>query len=871
MHRCYLTVLAALGLSLLGCRSGSSAGPRAAAGSLSTEVAVVPGGQADGSVLLPNQWSLRPAGKQVLVGDFPVSIALHPGGRFAAVLHSGYGNHEVVIVDIPAAKVVSQVTLEECFYGITFSRDGRRLLTSGAGREEIHLFNFQDGYLSGHQTVRLRDPRLRGVPSGVVFSPEGDTAYVANLWGHRISQVALKDSRSVDRWILAEGELAVALRSEDAAVNPDTDAITKRSEAILELARDDAPYPYGLVLDDVHQRLYVSLWAQSAVQVIDLKTGLATARWKVEEHPNEMVLSRDAKRLFVANANRNSVSVLDTATGALQESLIAELLPDSPPGSTPNSLALSPDEKQLYVANANINAVAVFDVSVPGKSRSLGFIPTGWYPTSVRVTPDGKSLLIANGKGLISKANRHGPQAGREAPASVREYIGGLLQGTLSIVPLPRGEKFEEQMKAHTAKVYAGMPAAVTNSAANLEPGHPIPLAPGGVSPIRHVLYILKENRTYDQVLGDMREGNGDPSLCIFPERVTPNHHKLAREFVLLDNFYVESEVSADGHEWSVGAYATDFVEKMWPLSYGHNQQKKYTYPAEGNFNIAAPAGGYLWDRAKAAGVTYRSYGEFIRNGRKPGDPAYTRVAALQGHFDPGFHGFDMDYSDLKRADRFIHELHRFEREGEMPRLQILRLGNDHTAGTSVGKPTPTAYLAENDLALGRVIEAVSHSKFWPNLAVFVVEDDAQNGPDHVDAHRTIAYVLGPHVKRRAVDSTLYSTASMLRTMELILGLQPMSQFDAAARPMLGCFTARPDLRPYSHEPARVSLTQTNLAVAWGAKASGRMNFAREDAADDFQLNQIIWRSVKGPESPMPAPVRAGFVLAKRGGDDDDD
>jgi len=319
-----------------------------------------------------------------------------------------------------------------------------------------------------------------------------------------------------------------------------------------------------------------------------------------------------------------------------------------------------------------------------------------------------------------------------------------------------------------------------------------------------------------------------------------------------------------------MGAYASDFVEKTWPLSYGHNQLKKYTYPSEGNFRIATPAGGYLWDRAKESGVTYRSYGEFIRNGRKPGDPAYTRVAALQGHFDPWFHGFDMDYSDLKRADRFIEELRRFEREGEMPRLQILRLGNDHTAGTSVGKPTPTAYLAENDLALGRVMEAVSRSKFWSQMAVFVVEDDAQNGPDHVDAHRTIAYVVSPYARRRAVDSTLYSTASMLRTMELILGLRPMTQFDATARPMLASFTARPDFRPYLHVPARVSLTETNLATAWGGRDSAKMNFAVEDAADDLQLNEVIWRSVRGADSKMPAPVRAGFVLAKRGEDDDD-
>jgi hypothetical protein len=367
-----------------------------------------------------------------------------------------------------------------------------------------------------------------------------------------------------------------------------------------------------------------------------------------------------------------------------------------------------------------------------------------------------------------------------------------------------------------------------------------------------------------------MPEGNGDPSLCLFPERVTPNHHKLARDYVLLDNFYVESEVSADGHEWTMGAYATDFVEKTWPLSYGHNRHKKYPYPAEGNFPIAMPAGGYLWDRAREAGVSYRSYGEFVSNGKTTNAPGTSRVAALRGHFDPWFRGFDMDYPDVLRAQRFISELNRFEREGEMPRLQIVRLPNDHTSGTTTNKPTPIAAVADNDLALGRLVEAVSRSKFWPQTAIFVVEDDAQNGPDHVDAHRTIAYAISPYVKRGSVDSTMYSTASMLRTMELILGLKPMSQFDAAAMPMFNSFQSKADLRPYKALPANVDLNARNPKTAWGSKLSEKMDFTKEDAADDLLLNEVIWRSVRGADSPMPAPKRAAFVFAHREKDDDD-
>ncbi|MGE3311533.1 MAG: bifunctional YncE family protein/alkaline phosphatase family protein, partial [Limisphaerales bacterium] len=572
--------------------------------------------------------------------------------------------------------------------------------------------------------------------------------------------------------------------------------------------------------------------------------------------------------LFIANANRNTVSVVDTETGRTIETLQAELVPGSLSGSTPNSLALTPDGSMLFVANANINAVAVFDVREVGRSKPLGFIPVGWYPTSARVTPDGRRLLVANGKGVGSRANRNGPQPGLTAPASLTEYIGGLFDGTLSVIDLSDREAFAERLVAYTARALRCRPVPAPTP---IEAGHPVPLASGAKSPIKYCVYIIKENRTYDQVLGDMPEGNGDPSICLFPESVTPNHHKLARDFVLFDNFYVESEVSADGHEWSMGAYATDFVEKTWPLSYGHNQRRKYAYPSEGRFKIAEPAGGYLWDRALAAGVTYRSYGEFVNNGATTNEPCSTLVPALQGNFDPWFRSFDMEYSDLARADRFIAELKRFEAEGEMPRLQIVRLPNDHTSGTSRGKLTPTAFVAENDLAFGRVIEAISHSRFWPETAVFVVEDDAQNGPDHVDAHRTVAYVISPYVRRGTVDSTLYSTASMLRTMEMILGLDPMSQFDASAMPMLAPFGPKSDMRPYVALPAQVDLNERNTEGAWGWDRSEDMNFAKEDAADDLLLNEVIWRSVRGPASPMPAPVRAGFVRTVATADGDDD
>ena len=837
-----------------------------------------PGKQPDGSILLPNMWSLRPAGVQVDLADFPVNIALHPDGKLAAILHAGHSAHEIAVVDIAKATVLNRTKVEETFYGIEFARDGKRLYASGAGSEVVRCFDFdaKAGTLGKEQEIRLRNVAERGIPAGLALTSDARHLYVANVLGQRVAKVDLNAKTNVlDIIVGPAGKLPNSLSPIPNSLPAQTDdeaAITKRAEAALDPADPTAPYPYACRLDEKKGRLYVSLWAQAQVAVIDLKSNQVIARWPTEEHPNEMLLTKNGKLLYVANANRNTVTVIDTEKGVTTETIWAALYPQSPPGATPNSLALTPDEKLLFIANANINTLAVVDVAVRGKSRSLGFIPTGWYPTSVRVTPDGKKLLVANGKGIISKANPGGPQPGKKsAPGSTVEYIGGLFKGTLSIIDLPKRAEFEKQLEKLTAQAYKCSPLKRDNSISAVRPADsPIPGKLGEASPIKYCLYIVKENRTYDQVFGDMKEGRGDPKLCLFPERVTPNHHRLARDFVLLDNFYVESEVSADGHEWTMGAYASDYVEKFWPMSYGHNKTKKYSYPAEGNFPIATPAGGYLWDVAAEAKVSFRSYGEFVQNGKKLGDPATARLKSLNGRFDPLYRGFDMDYPDVKRAERFISELKRFEGEGDMPRLQVIRLPQDHTSGTSVGKWTPTACMAENDLALGMLVEAVSKSKFWGQTAIFVVEDDAQNGPDHVDAHRTVAFVISPYTKRGAVDSTMYSTSSMLRTMELILGMRPMSQFDAAATPMFNSFQAKADLRPYATLPANVDVNELNGKLAWGAEKSRKMDFTKEDAADDLLLNEIIWRSVRGPNSKMPAPVRAAFVFTKPVGDDDD-
>jgi len=788
-----------------------------------------PGLIGDGSVLLPNGWSLRPAGRQTRLGDFPVQIAVHPSEPILAILHAGYGEHEVVTVSAVTGKTIGRVSLRETFAGLVWSADGKQLFVGGGFDDQIYRFDHAGGLLSNKKTFAYaHGDDASKVPRGLALSADGRTLWVANVHGHSLAKL---------------------------------DTSTGRFSDPIPLKADS--YPYGLAWDEPRNRLYVSLWNRAAVAVLDTQSLQIVATVPTQEHPNELLLARGGKILYVANANRNSVSVIDTVAGKAVETIGTAIDPSAPAGCTPSALALSADESILLVANANTNNLAVVNVKEPGASTPLGFIPTGWYPTSVRVSRDGKTIYVANGKGQSSRANRDGPNP--VAPGgdgrSIREYIGGLFQGTLSVIPMPTAAS----IPTHSRTVYEcspirrGDPTAVRGE--KPPAGNPIPARVGEASPITYVVYIIKENRTYDQVFGDVAQGNGDSHLCLFPEAVTPNHHALAREFVLLDNFYVDGEVSADGHEWSMGAYATDFVERTWPLSYRGN--RRVPYPSEGAFAIARPAAGYLWDRAAEKGVSYRSYGEFVKNGKTPEEPGTTSVKALEGHFDPLFRTFDMDYPDVKRGERFLHELAGFEKAGEMPRLVILRLPNDHTAGTKPGSPTVLAALADNDLALGQVVEGLSKSRFWKEMAIFVVEDDAQNGSDHVDAHRTVALAISPFIKRHTVDSTMYSTSSMLRTMELILGLEPMSQFDAAARPMFGAFTPRADFAPYAHRPARVDLNAKNPPHAPMAELSQRLDLEIEDRADDLLFNEIIWKAVRGVESPMPPPVRAAFVMPR--------
>jgi len=758
-------------------------------------------------VMLPNGWSLSPAGKSLPLGDFPMNLVVSPSGKFMAVTNNGHGRQTIALIDPYSEKILDETEIRKSWYGLTFNKDETRLYASG-GNDNMILI-----YQVGNSRLEKSDSIVLGKPWPVKISPTGLTI----------------DDEA--------GKLFVTTKEDSALYIAD---ISSKQVKRIALGYE----AYTCLLSPDRKIVYVSLWGGSKVALIDPVKGVVLSTIPVGSHPNDMTLTKDGKYLFVAHANDNSVSVINTETGKVIEVFSSALYPDSPAGSTTNAVALSEDESRLYIANADNNCLAVFNVERPGESTSVGFIPTGWYPTSVKVW--NKKIWVTNGKGEKSLPNPKG------------EYIGSLFEGTLSILPQPD----ENELKIYSTTTYKNSPySKEIEKLAEGEAGNPIPRKQGDPSPIKYVFYIIKENRTYDQVLGDMREGNGDSAICLFPQKVTPNHHALAREFVLLDNFYVNAEVSADGHNWSMAAYANDFVEKTWPTSYGG---RGGNYDFEGSRDIAYPRDGFIWDYCQRAGITYRSYGEFIGDGMKG-------MKLLKGHFDHDFPGFDLEIADKVRAGKWKNDFDSLVAREALPRLSIIRLPNDHTAGARAGMPTPRAMVAENDLALGEIMEHLTKSKVWKESVVFILEDDAQDGPDHVDAHRSIAFVASPYAKRKTKVSRMYSTASVLRTIELILGLPPMSQYDAAATPMWECFTSSPDATAYQSKPATYNIREMNKKSTTLAKRSAEFNLAVIDAAPDREFNEVIWKTVKGLDSEMPTPVRSSFVMqVKPTGEDED-
>ncbi|HEU4716268.1 MAG TPA: bifunctional YncE family protein/alkaline phosphatase family protein, partial [Bacteroidia bacterium] len=601
-------------------------------------------------------------------------------------------------------------------------------------------------------------------------------------------------------------------------------------------------------------------WGCDKVVLFDTEKRQLRGSVIVGDNPNDMALNTKGTLLFVSNANDNSVSVIDLQRNTVTETLNAALFPAAPPGSTTNSIALSEDDKTLFIANADNNCLAVFDVSVPGHSKSKGFIPVGWYPTCVRVA--NRVIFVSNGKGFSSLPDPFGPNPygnvnyqHSDTTHHEEQYIGSLFQGTLSIIPVPD----EKTLSVYSQQVYRNTPyTKEKEERADGQAGNPIPTRTGDPSPIKYVFYIIKENRTYDQVLADMPGGNGDTSLLLFGKNITPNLHAIAGDFVLFDNFYVDSEVSADGHNWSLGGYADDYLEKTWPTSYGG---RGGSYDAEGNRDIANNKNGFIWDFCKRFGVSYRTYGEFA-------DDFKPNIPVLQNHFCPYYTSWDQSVMDTTRFSEWKRDFDSLLSIGQVPQLNTLRFINDHTQGLRLGKPSPNAQVADNDLATGLFVDYLSHSPIWKESAVFILEDDAQNGPDHVDAHRSTLYVAGGFVKRKFIDHTMYSTTSVLRTMELILGLPPMSQYDAAAEPLWRCFSDTANTAPFHARKAQANLFEKNVAMNQWQKMSEDFNFDKEDNVNEDDFNQVLWWAVKGDSRPCPSPVRSAFIREDEDTDD---
>jgi YVTN family beta-propeller protein len=782
--------------------------------------------------LLFNGWGVTPAGDPVNISDMPLKMVIAPDKEVLAVVSAGFNDTGLSLLDLRTKTVKQFLALPEVWNGLAFSRDGHRIFVSGGDSGKIYVFKYENETATPLETISPLKSSSSGPDvflAGMAVSPKTGKLFVCNEGGDEI-------------WVLNDRTLA------------------------LETTVPVGEHPHSCVLGADHRHLYVSNWGARSVSVVDTKTNRRDRDIQVGLRPNDMALAPDG-RLFVACSGDNTVHVLQTqgleAEGegaspsrrpseASREIISTSLYDESPEGSTPDAVAVSPDGKTLFIANADNNDVMVLDISDAlsddarrnGESVSVvnGFIPVGWYPTAVLVSPDNQTLLVGNGKGLASRPNyppsTHSPVKLIRPPAF--DYIPRLFQGSVSFISRPN----PEQMAAYTKQVRLNSPYTPEElRQAPIASHGVIPDQVGQSCPIKHVLYIIKENRTYDEVFGDMKDaqghpiGNGDPNLAIYGEAVSPNHHQLARDYVLFDNLYCNSEVSVDGHSWCDAAIATDFNQRSWIISYsGHGH-------LPGNEEMETPSAGYLWDLCRRHGVSYKTYGEGSR----------MVPSADRGSWEGA--------RDMNKVKWWIDDLHKAEKTGDLPQFMIMSLGEDHTKGTTPGAFTPDASVASNDLGLGRLVEAASKSRFWNEMAIFVIEDDAQNGPDHVDAHRTAGLVISPYCKQGTVDSTLYTTASMVRTIELILGLPPLTQYDAGATPMFNCFGTTPQLVEYNPITPKLDLYARNTKHSPGAQASAKMDFREYDHAPEEALNRILWEDAKGPNVPYPTPIhRAVFT-----------
>jgi YVTN family beta-propeller protein len=844
----------------------------------------------------PANQILTPAGLQVeLPGMRPQALALSPDGR---LLVTAGKTHDLVVVEPQSGKVLQRVLLPSekdqdpalqpvsdhilqpdqdgqiSFTGLAFSPDGSRIYLANVDGS-IKVFGIEkDGRVVGLFTMPMPPAnaprRAAEVPAGLAVSQDGKRLYVTLNLSNRLGELDTATGKVLRLWDVGVAPYDVVLAGHKAYVSnwggrrPETNSVTGPAGRGTLVRVDPVRYIASEGSVSVIELATSRQAAETAAPLTEILTGL---------HASAMVVSPNGRWVVAANAGSDTLSVIDTRSDRVTETLCARQTPADLFGAQPNALAFDKSGKRLFVCNGTQNAVAVFDFA-PDQSKLLGLIPVGWFPGAVVHDPRRKALYVANLKGVASTMTlRPNERAG---------YNSHQYRGSLSLVKVPSARN----LAAYTSAALANMRYPLLREAALPprpgQPLRPVPQRVGEPSVFKHVVYIIKENRTYDQVLGDMKEGNGDASLCVFGERITPNQHKLAREFVLLDNTYCSGLLSADGHQWADTALATDYMERSFagfPRSYPDGMEDDDVDA------LAYSPGGFIWDNVIAHGKTLRDYGEFAISDARWKDPArkgapkfldcYRNFTSQTGEIEirsrPAIEslrpylvtntaGWDLSVPDVFRAAQFIGELKRFEQSGAFPNLSLICLPNDHTSGTNPGSPTPDAQVADNDLALGQIIEAISRSRFWPESCIFVIEDDPQNGWDHISGFRTTAYVASPYTRRGATVRTQYNQTSLLRTMELILGLPPMNQMDATATPMSDCFTQTPDLAPFTAVPNNIPLDRMNPEpkklsdplLRKNAYASARLPLDQPDQCPEDVLNRILWHAMKGSRAPYP-------------------
>jgi DNA-binding beta-propeller fold protein YncE len=748
----------------------------------------------DGSALLANGDRIHPRGgvRIRLNGDLPLAFAPSANPERCYVVTGGFHDHGITAINLTTETNDFFIPSTKCTGGIVETKDGEGYFAAGdLGIRKFMLSSDKDPWSPLNSTL----PAQAWIQS-VAPLPDG-TLVASDINNDQL--LCLDPATLASKWQLKVGHK-----------------------------------PSRLAVDPERKVIAVANWGGASVSLASFD-GASAQQVAVGIHPSELLFGQDGS-LYVSNAGSNSVSVV--RDGAVVATFFTSISAQDLVGSTPCGLALTPDQHTLFVANAGNNNVAQIDVSDPAQPKVEGFIPTGWYPTALFVAPDGKRLLVATGKGFITGPNYPGVEPQQTITDDLKtryDYLPSRLEGDVTVVSLPTAA----QLAASTATCRRLARREMSRRMQRLEAG----MLPT-LHKIKHVVYVIRENRTFDQVLGDLPGVNAEPRLCMYGEKVTPNGHALARGFKVFDNLYCDGEVSQDGHQWCCSAYCTDFTEKVWPSNYagrGH---------PDDDDSVTSSPGGYLWDNCRKHGLSYRSYGEFASFASNKGSaPTFHGKAGLEGHTSEAW-ALD-GRRDYQRVDTFIDELHQAEQDGNWPNFMVMSLGEDHTEGLTPGAYTPFAKVASNDLGLGKLVEAVSHSKFWKSTAIFVIEDDGQNGPDHVDGHRTVGYVISPYIRRGGADHTLYSTASMVRTMELILGLPPMSQHDRHATSMVASFTSKPDLKPFTHLEARIDLDAKNPLTGPLAEASLKLDFSHYDLADPDALNHILWADAK-PGVPYP-------------------